>query len=260
MTERSAPVSPGSPEPPPWRHERKSVLRSFRYAWDGVLFVFVTQRHMRVHALIIGLVLFAAWGLGVTDEQLLLLVTAMALVLITEMVNTAVEMVVDLIVDSYNPQAKIIKDVAAGAVMVASVFAIAVGAVVFLQSPHLRQALASFPAPVQPSDTSLFGLLLIGALLLAISIGWLKWRMQRGTFLRGGAISGHTALGFMFATGIWVETRDYAVTALGLALAVLVSQSRLQARIHSLQEILLGAAAGIAAALLVFWPLGYVFR
>lgn len=243
----------------PWRHERKSVVRSFRYAWDGVIFVFVTQRHMRVHAFIIALVLFGAWGLGVSGLELLHLFSAMALVLIAEMLNTVVEMIVDLIVDSYNPQAKTIKDIAAGAVLIASVYALAVASVVFFTNPRLREVFAQMPYPPRPTQVAAIPLVLTGAGMVLVLIAWLKYRTRRGAFWRGGVVSGHTALGFMFATSIWIMTRDLAVTALALALAVLISQSRLQARIHSLLEILIGALIGIVIALLIFlWPIGYL--
>ena len=251
---QNEPTPTREPEPArdlSWRYERKTVMRSFRYAWDGVLFVFLTQRHMRVHALIIILVLLAAWGLGVTENQLLHLFVAMALVLIAEMLNTTVEMTVDLIVDSYNPQAKIIKDVAAGAVMLASMYAIAVATVVFFINPRLRAIAAEFPYPPEPLQRDVIPMVLIGAVVEAILIAYLKYRTKRGRFWRGGIVSGHTALGFLIATAIWIMTRDVAVTALAIALALLISQSRIQARIHSLLEVALGAVMGILVAFII---------
>ena len=244
---------------PQWRHERKSVMRSFRYAWDGILYVFLTQRHMRVHAVVIILALVGAWGLGVTENQLLHLFVAMALVLIAEMFNTTIEMTVDLIVDSYNPQAKIIKDVAAGAVMLASGYALAVATVVFLINPRLREIVLNFPYPPAPLQREVIPAVMMGALLEAIIIAYLKYRTKRGKFWRGGIVSGHTALAFMMTASIWIMTRDAAVTVLALALAVLVSQSRLQARIHSPVVVILGAVMGILVAFIVFMPMQYMF-
>ncbi len=242
-----------------WRYERKSVLRSFRYAWDGVLFVFVTQSHMRTHAAVIALVLLGAWGLGVASRDLLQLLVAMSLVLIAEMINTALEMVVDMIEDSYNPHAKTIKDIAAGAVLVASVYAMAVAGVVFFNNERLQQILRSIPYPERPDRVGAMVLVVLGVIALGLFIGYLKYRTRRGAFWRGGIVSGHTALGFLIATSIAILTRDLAVTLLGVALAMLISQSRLQARIHSPYEIILGALMGIIVAVLLFlWPQGYL--
>lgn len=246
--------------PPPWRHERKSVLRSFSYAWDGVLYVFLTQRHMRVHALIITLVLLGAWGLRVTDAQLLHLFAAMAIVIIAEMFNTTIEMTVDMIVDSYNPQAKIIKDIAAGAVLMASLYALAVATVVFFLNPRLREIVTTFPTPPRPLQWEIIPAVLVGALLEGIVIAYLKYRTRRGRFWRGGIVSGHTALGFLISTSIWILTRDWAVTLLALAMAILISQSRVQARIHSPLEVILGAIMGVLVAFLIFAPLGYLIH
>ncbi len=242
-----------------WRYERKGVLRSFRYAWDGVLFVFVTQRHMRAHAVVITLVLLGAWGLGVDSGDLLQLLVAMSLVLIAEMMNTALEMVVDLIVDSYNPHAKTIKDVAAGAVLVASVYALAVAGVVFFNNDRLRQIMRSIPYPPRPNRMGAMVLVVLGVIALGLLIGYLKYRTRRGKFWRGGVVSGHTALAALLTTSIAILTRDLAVTLLALAMAVLISQSRLQARIHTAWEIVLGAIMGIVVAMLLFlWPQGYL--
>jgi diacylglycerol kinase (ATP) len=247
------------PENLPWRAERKSVLRSFRYAWDGVLFCFITQRHMRAHGVVIALVLLAAWGLGVDSGELLQLLVAMSLVLLAEMINTALEMVVDMITNSYNPHAKTIKDIAAGAVLVASVYAMAVAGVVFFNNERLRQILRSVPYPVRPNRMGAMVLVVLGMIALGLIIGYMKYRTRRGAFWKGGIVSGHTALGFLLATSIAILTRDLAVTLLAVALAVLISQSRLQARIHSPWEIVLGAIMGIAVAVLLFlWPAGYL--
>lgn len=233
---------------------KKSVLRSFRYAWEGVCFVFTTQRHMRAHVLMIGLVLSAAWGLGVNTYELLHLLTAFAMVLITEMINTAIEQTVDLSVNTYDPRAKVAKDVAAGAVMIAAAYSVMVAALGISSSERFWDVLNALPqAPPRPHMGALQAVV-IGLILMAIFIVWVKRRNGRGTLWRGGVVSGHSALGFMIATSIVVLTRNSAVACLALALAVLISQSRIQARIHSPQEVVLGGLLGIIVGIVVFLP------
>jgi diacylglycerol kinase (ATP) len=235
----------------------KSVLRSFRYAWEGVCFVFNTQRHMRVHVLMIGLVLSAAWGLGVTVYELLHLLTAFAMVLITEMINTAIEQTVDLSVNTYDPRAKVAKDVAAGAVMIAAAYAVMVAALGISTSERFWTVISALPqAPPRPHMGALQAVV-IGLILMAIFIVWVKRRTGRGTLWRGGIVSGHAALGFMIATSIVVLTRNTAVACLALALAVLISQSRVQARIHSPLEVVLGGLLGIIVGVVVFLPVDF---
>ncbi len=114
---------------------RNTFLRSFGYAFEGIFYVLRTQRNMQVHAgLGVVAVSVAFWlGLGPTEWAILLI--TMALVYCLEMVNTVAESLVDLVTDEYHPLAKIAKDVAAGAVLVAAIFAVGVG--LFLFGPRL---------------------------------------------------------------------------------------------------------------------------
>lgn len=236
--------------------DTKSVLRSFRFAWEGLSFVFNTQRHMRVHVLIMSLVLVAAWGLGVNTYELLHLLSAFALVLITEMINTAVEQTVDLTVDTYDPRAKVAKDVAAGAVLIATAYAVAVGSLGIATSETFWRVIERLPEGPPKPQLGILQAVLIGAILLAVLITWLKQRTGRGTFWRGGVVSGHTALGFMVATSIVIITRSAAVACLALALALLVSQSRIQSRIHSPLEVVVGGVLGIIVGIVIFLRVG----
>ena len=234
---------------------RKSVIRSFRYAWEGVLFAFSTQRHMRAHAFIIGLVLFAAFGLGVTTEQLLHLLLAMTMVLVAEMFNSAIEQTVDLTVEGFDPRAKTAKDMAAGAVLIAAAYATLVATLIFFTDGRLAAIFANLPFPPPRPKIGVMQIVIVGSIGLAVFITWVKHITRRGTFWRGGVISGHTALGFLIACSIAFLTRSLPVTCLALALALLVSQSRIQARIHSLSEVLLGGLIGAAVAVVLFlWP------
>jgi diacylglycerol kinase (ATP) len=236
------------------RHH-KSILRSFRFAWEGLLFCFNTQRHMRIHFAIMFLFLLAAASLRVSALELLMMVTAMALVLITEMINTAIEATVDLTAEGYDPRAKVAKDVAAGAVLLAALYSVIVGITVLARNQRLAEIVMGLPSRPEAQHLGIVQLVVIGLLLLGIIITWAKQRSGRGTLWRGGIISGHTAFGFLIATTIALATRDLGVTALGLGLALLVAQSRLQARIHSPAEVLIGGALGIATAFILFmWP------
>jgi len=257
MTSSEQPEPRREADGPAVMKDRKSVLRSFNFAWEGLTFCFATQRHMRVHFAIMALVLFGAWGLRVAQDELLQLLTAMVLVLITEMVNTAVEYAIDLSTDGYDPRAKVAKDVAAGAVLLAAVYSITVGILIFANNPRLMQIVHNLPAQRVWPQVGVIQLVVIGLLLLSVLITYVKKATRRGTLWRGGMISGHTAFAFLMATAIAIVTHDLAVTALALALALLVSQSRIQARIHSPSEVLIGGILGIIVAFVLFmWPTG----
>jgi len=107
-------------------------IRSFGYAFEGIYYALRTQRNMRVH-LGIGVVaaVLGIW-LGISGVEWAVLLVMMALVLALEMVNTVVEALVDLVTDRFHPLAKVAKDVAAGAVLVAAILAVGVGLFLFL--------------------------------------------------------------------------------------------------------------------------------
>ncbi|HEV8635007.1 MAG TPA: diacylglycerol kinase family protein [Chloroflexota bacterium] len=106
--------------------------RSFAFAVAGLTHVWRTQRHMRIHVGIglVAALCAAALRLGPSEWAVLLLTITAVLVL--EMLNTVIESVVDLASPHYHPLAKAAKDVAAGAVLVAAIGSVAVGAALFL--------------------------------------------------------------------------------------------------------------------------------
>src|SRR5690242_8609822 len=129
--QRDAPERPPRRSPPPAPGRATSLLDSFNYAFEGVIHVLRTQRNLRIHFLAAFLVLGAAIAPGVSRIQLIALVLAIAFVLVAEMLNTAIEGVIDVSTTSFDPIAKLAKDIAAGAVLIASITAVAVGFLVF---------------------------------------------------------------------------------------------------------------------------------
>lgn len=104
----------------------RNFLMSFSYAAAGIWHVLLTQRNMRVHFVAALLVLGLAVYLKIEAHDLLFLIFSITLVIMAEMFNTVVEAVVDLYAQTYHPLARIAKDVAAGAVLIAALNSIAV--------------------------------------------------------------------------------------------------------------------------------------
>ena len=112
--------------------KEKHLLSSFSYAFQGLFYVVKTQKHMRFHFLAAILVVIICLSLKLSAQEFLLVIFAIVFVLVTEMLNTALESMINLIATNPHPLAKTTKDVAAGGVLVASVNAVIVGLVVFL--------------------------------------------------------------------------------------------------------------------------------
>jgi diacylglycerol kinase len=109
-----------------------SVFDSFRYAFAGVAHAFRTQRNMKVHAAVAAAVCAAGVAFGVSRVEWAVLALTIGLVVQVEIMNTAIEAVVDKASPESHPLARVAKDCAAGAVVVSAITAVIVGAIIFL--------------------------------------------------------------------------------------------------------------------------------
>ena len=108
-----------------------NLLESANFAFEGIIHVLRTQRNMRIHVLAAAVVLIAGLATDVDRLELIALLLAIAFVLIAEMINTAIEHAIDVATTAFDPMAKLAKDIAAGAVLIATVNAVAIGYLVF---------------------------------------------------------------------------------------------------------------------------------
>ncbi len=231
------------------RPPRKNALSGFKYAQEGVLHCFRTQLHMRFHFITLVAVLLAGLLLGLENRDMLVLVFAITLVIVAEMFNTAVEAVVDMITESYNPAAKTAKDVAAGAVLLAAGNAVIAGVLIFCDQTRLRDIQNKVLTNAAPNVA---GIIVMGIVLLTLVVIISKLLSNTGSPWHGGIISGHSAIGFLFAMIIFFTAQNIVVAALAILLAVLVAQSRVEAGVHSLREVVLGAVLAILLTSMVY--------
>lgn len=137
MTQAPAPVDDHAARVHP--SAQGSIFDSTWHAWHGVLHVVKHERNARIHLAVALVALSMGVWLEVTNAELAAIFFAVILVFLAEIVNTAIERTLDLIDIRENPRIKIIKDMAAGAVLVTAVAAAAMGLVIFL--PHLMRIL-----------------------------------------------------------------------------------------------------------------------
>ncbi len=226
-----------------------AILQSLNWAFEGVIHVLRTERNMRIHFALATAVLILAFSYGVTKLELMALLVAISFVLIAEMVNTAIEATIDLATTSFDPLAKMAKDIAAGAVLIASVNAVVIGYLVFadrLTEPSSRLVERVREAP---ANLTLIALILIVLIVIAS-----KALTGRGTPLRGGLPSGHAALAFggWMAITFIVEEERVVVSFVALIMALLVAQTRVESGIHTTSEVVLGAVTGTLVSMILF--------
>ena len=113
--------------------DHKSPLaNSFRYAGRGILQVFRSERSFRLQILAFALVVIAGFIFRITGMEWVLILIAGSTVLVSEMINTAVEYIIDLVTEEYRVLAGHIKNVTAGAVLVSAIIAVIIGLVIFV--------------------------------------------------------------------------------------------------------------------------------
>lgn len=112
--------------------DMSKFIRGFGYAFFGLCYTFKSQLNFKVHIFIAFLVGFAGYQLKLSTAEWLWIILSIGMVLIVELLNTAIEVMVDFISPEIHPKAKIIKDVAAGAVLVTAITAACIGLVIFI--------------------------------------------------------------------------------------------------------------------------------
>lgn len=229
------------------RPEETRFVRSFHFAFAGVLHATRTQRNMRIHLAIGAAALLATAILRLGRAYVALIVVLVALVNAFELVNTAIEAVVDLLEPKFHERARVAKDAAAGAVLFMAVAAVIVGYLVFYEGIVAAGTRVYLAAGALPFNVVLIALALVGMLTIA-----LKAAAGYGSPLQGGAVSGHASLAFAGATIIALLTQTPTVALLAYFLAFLVAQSRVEAGIHNIAEVVLGAALGTTVAYALF--------
>ena len=110
----------------------RKLIKSLKFANDGAKHTLKTQRNVWIHLFIATIVLALAIRLQVSLVELAVLILVIALVITTEILNTAIEEMVNLVKPELHPQAAIVKNVAAAAVFVAALCSIIVGLMIFL--------------------------------------------------------------------------------------------------------------------------------
>ena len=117
----------------------RSLNNSFKFAGRGITRVFLCERSFRLQLLCFALTIIVGFIFKITGTEWLFVVLAGSMVLVTEMINTALEYAVDLVTEEYRILAEHIKNISAGAVLVASLLAVVVGLIIFI--PYFLQYL-----------------------------------------------------------------------------------------------------------------------
>ncbi|KAF0185556.1 MAG: diacylglycerol kinase [Nitrospirae bacterium] len=224
----------------------KQWIESVHNAIEGVLHAARSERHVQYHLVTAFCVLLLSYVLGLSRDDFIVISIIVILVFLAEMLNTAIEHVVDLVSPEQHEKARIAKDVAAGGVLITAFGAAVLGYIILY--PYLADVFKSgiTVAKHSPSEIALISLITI--LILVIM---LKAWFGTGHPLRGGMPSGHAAVSFSLWTMVTLMTENFTASLSSFLLAFLVARSRVVSGVHSPIEVIIGAllGTGVTAAL-----------
>ncbi|MDR5586644.1 MULTISPECIES: diacylglycerol kinase [Clostridium] len=225
----------------------KKVLDSFNNAINGIIETVRTERNMKIHLIVALLILIACFFFDVTKYEFLILAITITMVISAEIINTAIEAVIDLKANYYHPLAKIAKNAAAGAVLVTAINAVLVGYIIFWDK--LSYFSYNLINKVKKSEPYTIFIVLVIVCIATIIV---KAIFGEGTPLKGGMPSGHSALAFSIATAISLITEEPICVMLSYLMALITAQSRVDSEVHTILEVIVGALFGILLTMLIF--------
>jgi undecaprenol kinase len=120
-------------------YHRRTLSFSFKYAVRGIIRVLRSERSFRIQLIIAAVSITAGFLFHISSTEWLFILLIICMVLCLEVINTAFELIIDMVTIEYRKIAERVKDIAAGAVLIASIFAVAIGLIIFI--PYLVELL-----------------------------------------------------------------------------------------------------------------------
>lgn len=224
-------------------------LSSLNHAFEGVVHAFKTEPNMRIHVVVALLTIVAGVLTHSTRYEMIALSITIAFVMLAELLNTAVEAVVDLVTEKYHELAKVAKNVAAGAVLIAALNALIVAYLVFFYKIQSLAVVSLDYLTDMPVHLTFASFMAVGLIVIVVKARSIK---KKGSYIHGGMPSGHTALAFSLFASIALIGKDPVVTSLSAIMAVIVAESRMETNVHTFSEVAIGALMGILVTVIIF--------
>lgn len=227
-----------------------NFIEACNNAVNGIIYATTTQSNIKKQLVIAVVVMILSLFFNLEKAEFLCLTFSVFLILITELLNTAIETVVDLYTDIYHPKAKIAKDVGAGAVVLAAINALILAYFLFFDKIGEVGTTILESIIRSPMHLAFVGVILtiIAALSLRAASTTNKHRLVNKSFIP----SGQTAIAFAALTAIWLNTSNIVIFTLSLILSLMIVENRLEGSHKKMTEIIFGACMGVLIVLLVY--------
>ncbi|MFN4226892.1 MAG: diacylglycerol kinase [Candidatus Ratteibacteria bacterium] len=229
--------------------KNSSILASFDSAFNGLLYVFKRERNFKIHIFVSIIVILLSLFLHVPLTETLIIIIFISLVIVSEIINTTIEILSENIDEEKYNIIKTVKDVSASAVLISSIFAFISGYLIFIK--FFPKGIRNIFENIASSSWYFTFFTLVIVIFLTIL---LKILTRESFTLAGGMPSIHSGIAFSIWTAIsFLTFKDYPVISpLVFLLAFWVAQSRVSKKIHSIEEVIIGGIIGIFVTILFF--------
>lgn len=228
--------------------KNKSLVNAMRYALNGIIHAFKTERNLRIDYIIGTLVLLCSLFFDFSKTEMICLILTIGFVIFSEMINTTVEYIVDLITDEYNENAKAAKDIAAGGVFISGGISVIVAYFLFVDK--LSKASTSMLTSILSSRAHLLVTVLFAAVLLTVVIKGIVCK-KRENYVEAFP-STRVTVSFALAIYLYIITKSFLVGGIALVLALIISSLKKEKDNVSYLHLIFSALLGILIVLTIY--------
>ena len=228
--------------------KNKSLVNAMRYALNGIIHAFKTERNLRIDYIIGTLVLLCSLFFDFSKTEMICLILTIGFVIFSEMINTTVEYIVDLITDEYNENAKAAKDIAAGGVFISGGISVIVAYFLFVDK--LSKASTSMLTSILSSRAHLLVTVLFAAVLLTVVIKGIVCK-KRENYVEAFP-STRVTISFALAIYLYIITKSFLVGGIALVLALIISSLKKEKDNVSYLHLVFSALLGILIVLTIY--------
>lgn len=230
------------------KSKNKTMFSAMGYAINGIISAFKTERNLRIHYLTGLCVFLLSLFFDFTKSEFACLCLTVGFVIFAEMMNTAVEAVVDLLTDVYNPHAKIAKDVAAGGVLISAAISVVVAYFLFIDK--LTNATTVLLDSIINSPTHiLITILFIVGIAVVILKGIYTGKNKRYS---KSFPSFKIAISCAMAMYSWIISKSEIVGAISFILCFFIAQTKMERRGATIIQMILSGLLGVLIVIIVF--------
>lgn len=225
-----------------------NFFEACKNAVNGIIYGTTTQSNVKKQLVIIAFVMLISLFFNLSKVEFICLIISVVLIIFAEMINTAVETVVDLYTDLYHPKAKIAKDVAAGAVVITALNAVIVA--YFLFFDKIGEMGNSIYQTVINSPTYLAFVVVALLIIIAVALKAAKIKDKRND--KQLIISCQSMLASAAVVATWIVTENLVALSFAVVLAIMVCMNRVESKERTVIEVLLGVMIGILITILMY--------